>query len=63
MAELLWNVRESARDEIWFRTTDIVVPTPENEIVSQLGIGTRRMRVLNGAASRAQTLPLVSVKL
>jgi ketosteroid isomerase-like protein len=44
MAELLWKVRESAGDKIWFRTADIVVPTPENEIVSQLGIGTRRTR-------------------
>jgi hypothetical protein len=45
LAELLWNVREAPRDDFWFRTADIVVPTPENEIVSQLGIGTRRMRV------------------
>jgi hypothetical protein len=45
MAELLWNVSQPGRDETWFRTTDILVPTPENEIVSQLGIGTRRVLV------------------
>jgi hypothetical protein len=39
--ELLWRVRDADGKAFWFRTGDVLVPTPENVIVTQLGVGTR----------------------
>jgi hypothetical protein len=40
-AELVWEVADHQGNELSFRTADVLVPTPDNEFVSQLGIGTK----------------------
>ena len=39
-AELRWRYDEQGEAKM-FRTADVFVPTPENEVIAQLGIGTR----------------------
>jgi ketosteroid isomerase-like protein len=39
--ELLWQVTNAEGEVRWFRTGDVLVPSPERRIVTQLGVGTK----------------------